>query len=159
MDEKWIRFLETVDQRYCGFVTQTNEYLLENGCRCDIKLQKSGYVVSYVLKERKRTLATFVPRKTGMKLRIYADHIREYQGFLNTLPEQGKREIKKASDCKRLLCPDACNPKCSMGYAFVMEGEQYQKCRNMAFLLSLSEENNPYIRQFLEKELEAGKSD
>ena len=94
-------------------------------------------------------------RKTGMKLRIYPEHIREYQCFLDTLPEKVKKEIKKASVCKRLINPDDCNPKCVMGYTFALDGEQYQKCRYMAFQPTLSEENNPYIKQFLEKELRA----
>ena len=156
MDEKFHMFMETVDGRFRSFVNQINEYLTENGCKCDIKLQKSGYVVSYVLSGSKRTLATFVSRKTGMKLRIYPEHIREYQSFLDTLPEKVKMEIKKASICKRLVNPDDCNPKCIMGYTFALDGEQYQKCRYMAFQPALSEENNPYIKQFLEKELRAG---
>ena len=53
-------------------------------------------VVSYAFNSSKRTLATFVSRKTGMKLRIYPEHIGEYQSFLNTLPEKVKKEIKKA---------------------------------------------------------------
>ena len=101
-------------------------------------------------------MATFVSRKTGMKLRIYPEHIQKYQSFLDTFPEKIKKEIKKASVCKRLINPDDCNPKCVMGYTFVLDGEQYQKCRYMAFQPTLSEENNPYIRQFLEKELRAG---
>ena len=135
---------------------QINGYLTENGCKCDIKLQKSGYVVSYVRSSSKRTLATFISRKTGMKLRIYPEHIQEYQDFLDILPEKVKKEIKKASFCKRLINPADCNPKCVMGYTFVLDGEQYQKCRYMAFQPALSEENNPYIKQFLEKELRAG---
>ncbi len=102
-------------------------------------------------------MATFVSRKSGMKLRIYPEHIQEYQSFLDTLPEKAKKEIRKASVCKRLIYPDDCNPKCVMGYTFVLDGEQYQKCRYMAFQPSLSEENNPYIMQFLEKELQAWK--
>ena len=77
-----------------------------------------------------------------------------------TLSEQkrnNEKEIKKASVCKRLINPDDCNPKCIMGYTFVLDGEQYQKCRYMAFQPTLSEENNPYINQFLENELRAGK--
>ncbi len=150
------RTLATVDERFRSFVNQINEYLTANGCKCDIKLQKSGYVVSYVLNSSKRTLAAFVSRKSGMKLRIYPEHIQEYQSFLDTLPEKVKKEIRKASVCKRLINPDDCNPKCVMGYTFVLDGEQYQKCRYMAFQPTLSEENNPYIRQFLEKELQAG---
>lgn len=155
MDEKFDIFLETVDARFRSFVSQIHAYLTENGCKCDIKLQKSGYVVSYVPGNSKRTLATFIPRKTGMKLRIYPEHLQAYQGFLDTLPEKVKKEIKKASVCKRLIDPGACNPKCTMGYTFLLDGEQYQKCRYMAFQPALSEENDPYIRQFLEKELQA----
>ena len=155
MDKKFNLFMETVDERFRSFVNQINEYLTENGCKCEIKLQKSGYIVSYVLNGSKRTLATFVSRKTGMKLRIYPEHIQEYQSFLDTLPEKVKKEIKKSSVCKRLINPDDCNPKCIMGYTFALDGKQYQKCRYMAFQLTLSEENNPYIRQFLEKELRA----
>ena len=156
MDEKFSMFLETVDARFRGFVSRVNAYLTENGCKCDIKLQKSGYVVSYVSGSSKKTLATFISRKTGMRLRIYAEHIQEYQNFLDTLPEPVKKEIRKASVCKRLIDPSDCNPKCTMGYTFVLDGEQYQKCRYMAFQPALSEENDPYIMQFLEKELQAG---
>lgn len=155
MDEKFNLFLETVDENFRSFVNQINEYLTGNNCKCNIKLQKSGYVVSYVLNGEKRTLATFVSRKTGMKLRIYPEHIGEYQSFLDTLPEKVKKEIRKASVCKRLINPDDCNPKCVMGYTFVLDGEQYQKCRYAAFQPTLSEENNPYIKQFLEKDLRA----
>jgi hypothetical protein len=158
MDEKYNLFMETVDGRFRNFVNQINEYLTEKGCKCDIKTAKSGYVVSYVLSS-KRTLATFISRKTGMKLRIYPEYIREYQEFLNTLPEKMKKDIKKASMCKRLVNPDDCNPKCVMGYTFEMDGEQYKKCRYMAFQPTLSEENNPYIKGFLENELSAGFND
>ena len=50
---------------------------------------------------------------------------------------------------------DDCNPKCVTGYSFSLDGESFQKCRYMAFMPTLNEENNAYIRQFLEKELEA----
>ena len=153
MDEKYNMFMETVDERFRSFVNQINEHLTGNGCKCDIKLQKSGYVVSYVLNRRKRTLATFVSRKSGMKLRIYPEHIQEYQSFLDTLPEKVKKEIKKSSVCKRLVNPDDCNSKCAMGFTFVLDGVQYQKCRYMAFQPTLSEENNPYIKKFLDEEL------
>lgn len=44
-----------------------------------------------------------------------------------------------------------------MGFTFMLDGEQYQKCRYMAFQLTLHEENNPYIKQFLEKEFKVMK--
>ena len=42
MDEKFNMFMETVDERFRSFVSQINEYLTGNGCKCDMKLQKSG---------------------------------------------------------------------------------------------------------------------
>lgn len=153
MNESFALFLETVDPYFQDFVNKINQYLIENGCKCDIKTAKSGFVVSYVLDSTKRTLATFVCRKSGMKLRIYPEHIAEYQSFLNSLPTKMKKDIQKSSVCKRLINPDDCNSKCSMGYTFEMDGEQYKKCRYMAFMPTLSEENNPFIKEFLHKEL------
>lgn len=152
MNEKFNVFLDTVDSRYQKFVVEINDYLTQNDCKCEIKTAKSGFVVSYILS--KRTIATFVSRKTGMKLRIYPKHIGQYADFLNTLPDKMKKEIKKASVCKRLINPDECNPKCVMGYDFLMDNEHYQKCRYMAFFHTLNEENNPYIKSFLQHEIE-----
>lgn len=79
MDEKFNVFMETVNERFHGFVNQINEYLTERGCKCDIKSQKSGYVVSYVLNSNKRTLATFVSRTyTEVPLHGVSAHI-EYR--------------------------------------------------------------------------------
>ena len=75
MDEKFNLFLTTVDMRFQEFVSEIHEELLRQGCKCDIKEAKSGYVVSYIEKESKRTLATYVSRKSGMNLRVLSGHI------------------------------------------------------------------------------------
>ena len=144
-------FLQSVEERERSFVGELHEFLSENGCKCDIKESKSGFVVSYACS--KKTLMNYVQRKTGTKARIYAANIGSYQEILNTLPPKVKADIVKAAPCKRLLDPTACNPKCSMGYTFEMDGELYKKCRNTAFMFALSEENDPFIKEFLEKEL------
>ena len=81
MDERFNMFMETVDGRFRSFVNEINEYLTANGCKCDVKQQKSGYAVSYVLNSRKRTLAAFISRKTGMKLRIFPNIYRNTRAF------------------------------------------------------------------------------
>lgn len=155
MSEQFNEFLDTVDSRYQKFVIKVNDFLTQNDCKCEIKTAKSGFTVSYILRKNKRTIATFISRKTGMKLRIYPEHIGQYEDFLDTLPDKMKKGIKKASVCKRLINPDDCNPKCVMGYDFSLDNEHYQKCRYMAFMLTLSEENNPYIQSFLEYEIQS----
>ena len=147
-------FVDRVDPRYQSHVSEIHSELMKRGCRLEMKTAKSGFVVSYIRKDTKRTLATFVQRKSGIKLRVFADHIAEFQELLNAFPSRMKTEIRKASVCKRLLDPNDCNPRYRMGYTFVMEREQYQKCRYMAFLLTLNEESHPYILQLLHKELD-----
>ena len=158
MEDKFALFLQTVDGRFTDFVMEINDYLTKKGCKCNVTSTKTGYLVSYILSSNKRTLASFVTRKTGMKLRIYPEHISEYQSYLDTLPMKIKQDIRKASVCKRLINPEDCNPKCVMGYTFTMDGEHHIKCRYMAFMPTLSDENNPYIKEFLENELSRVKS-
>lgn len=154
MENNFKLFLESVAEENRPFVQELHDFLTQKECKCEIKSAKSGYVVSYLLNSTKRTLATFVFRKSGVKLRIFPNHISQYQDFLNTLPTQMKKDIQKASACKRLINPDDCNSRCAMGYRFTMDKEGYEKCRYMAFMFSLNQENNPYIREFLERELE-----
>ncbi|MFP3153104.1 hypothetical protein LQZ18_01475 [Lachnospiraceae bacterium ZAX-1] len=152
-DTKFLEFLDTIENHNRAFVRDINQFLLDSNCKCEMKAAKSGVVASYILKETKRTLATFVCRKTGVKLRIYPQNLSKYEGFLNTFPAKMKQEIRKSSVCKRRINPNDCNPKCVTGYDFVMDEEHHQKCRYMAFMPTLTEENNPFIREFLEKEL------
>jgi len=154
-NENFNVFLKAVDDRYKDFVMEINDYLTQNNCKCEIKPAKNGFIASYKPETTKKVLATFVFRKTGMRIRIYPEHVKAYETFLNTLPELMKKEIKKASVCKRLINPEECNSKCHMGYDFLLDEEHHQKCRYMAFMPALSEETTPYIKEFLEKELNA----
>lgn len=140
------------DEQTC--VQALHEAFLKQGCQAEIKEAKSGYTVSYINSARK-TAANFVCRKTGVKLRLYPESLDQYESFLNTLPEKMKKEIRKASVCKRLIDPTDCNPRCQMGYTFTLDGEQFQKCRYMAFFLSVNDLSTPYLLEFLDHESQA----
>lgn len=140
------------DEQTC--VQALHEAFLKQGCQAEIKEAKSGYTVSYINSGRK-TAANFVCRKTGVKLRLYPENLDQYEPFLNTLPEKMKKEIRKASVCKRLIDPTDCNPRCQMGYTFTLDGEQFQKRRYMAFFLSVNELSTPYLLEFLDHESQA----
>lgn len=144
------KFLEIVGEDNKKFVEELNEFLLANGCERFIKDAKSGPVITYL--HDKKALLNFVQRKSGTQARIYAAHAGEYGDFLDTLPEKVKSKTKKSHDCRKLIGTGD-DPKCSGGYEFTMDGRFYQKCRNNAFLIPLSEENDPFIWKFLEKEL------
>lgn len=86
MNDNFNLFLNSVEKQHQDFVRELHDLLTKDQCKCEIKPAKSGYLVSYVFLNTKKTLANFVFRKSGIKLRIYADHIEQYQEFLNTLP-------------------------------------------------------------------------
>ncbi|MGI6069697.1 MAG: hypothetical protein ACOYBE_04640 [Blautia sp.] len=154
MDQKtaFDDFVASVPAENRDFVEEVHNKLMKLGCKMEIKSAKSGYMVSYL--SHKKTVANYVFRKKGMFVRIYGVHVNEYENILETLPDEMIREIQKAPACKRLADPDACNPKCSMGYDFWLKGEHYQKCRNRAFLFLVCPQNNPAIQSLLLKEAE-----
>lgn len=153
MQDNYALFLQTVPGGSVSYVQEINDLLLAHNCKCEVKPSARAYTVSYIRGDTKKVLANFVIRKTGVKMRIYAEHVGQYSEFLNTLPETMMKEIKKASVCKRLLNPENCNSKCSMGYQFIMDGEEYKLCRYSAFMPTVNEENLPYILGFLQKEI------
>ncbi len=151
-DKNYEEFLEITGTSR-NFVENINDFLLDHNCKREIKTAKSGFTVSYLFPNAKKTLATFVCRKKGIKIRIFPQRLNEYMDFLDTLPAGMKKEIAKASVCKRLIDPEDCNPKCVMGYDFIMDKAHYQKCRYMAFMPTITEESTPYIIKLLEKEV------
>lgn len=91
-------------------------------------------------------------RKTGVKIRIYAQNIGMHPEALADLPENMKADIRKAGDCKKLNGLN-CSPTCPGGYEFTMDGITYRKCKNMAFFHSLTEENYDAIEKLIFSEL------
>lgn len=148
-------FLSSVSEENQAFVSKSHQTLMDHGCTIEIKEAKSGYMVAYLYQNQ--TLANYVFRKKGMLIRIYGTHVKEYETILDEFPLEMKTAIRNAQDCKRMLDHDACNPKCSMGYAFRMDQVPYQKCKNSAFLFLVSPQYHPYIQSLLLQEVMARK--
>lgn len=146
-------FLQVLKAEEISFATTINDLYSESGCKREIKASASGYTVSYLSKATKKTLANFVCRKTGLKIRITPPKPFDCNDLLATLPDNMKKDIIRAHNCQRLSDANVCNPRCPMGYAFMLDGENYGKCRSMAFMFSVTEENLPYILTFIQKEL------
>jgi hypothetical protein len=153
-DLKFEDFLKDVNPAYIDFATRTHEYLLENGCAVKIDMAKNGYLVSYSDK-KKRVILNFVFRKSGLVTRIYGDAINSYIDYVETIPEAMIKAIEKAPACKRMLDSSKCNSRCRMGYDFMLKGAHWQKCQYNCFMFPVTHESSPYIRRFLENELNA----
>lgn len=142
-----------VDPSYESFINSLHKYLLENGCKMKIELKSSGYLVSYSHTPSKKVIVNFVFRKKGLIIRIYGDNVNKYLEFMDTLPAGMVKSIAKAPICKRLVNPNDCNPKCSMGYDFTINSDHFQKCKYNCFMFNVNDENNPYIKSFVENEV------
>ena len=147
-------FIKNVNPEYHEFAEQLNGFLLDSACGMKISVAKNGYLVSYSDKN-KRVILNFVFRKNGLIARIYGDAVNTYLDFIETLPGGMIKAIEKAPACKRLIDFTQCNPKCRMGYDFTLKGKHHQKCRYSCFMFPVSHENNPFIKKFLENELNA----
>lgn len=149
-------FIASVSMENQDFVKELHDKLTELGCSIEIKAAKSGYMVSYIF--NRKTVANYVFRRKGMLVRIYGAHVNQYEKILDMLPDEMVHAIEAAPFCKRLADPDACNPKCTMGYEFWLRGEHYQKCRSSAFMFLVCPQNNPFIQQLLLSEVEVCKN-
>jgi len=148
-------FLETVPPPQRAFAANLHEFLMQNGCKYKIELAKSGYLVSYSFIKTKRVLLNFVFRKNKLVARIYGDYVNSYLDFMSTLPESMVKEIAKSPVCRRLLDPAACNARCSMGYDFTVGGVRYQKCKYNCFMFAVDDGSEPFVREFVEREVAA----
>ena len=152
MDETFMLFLNDIPAESQGFVLELDKYLTSKGSKRTIKAAKSGFVTSYTSPVTGKALLNYVFRKTGVKMRIYAQSIGEHSDILYDLPENMKADIRKSGDCKKLNGLN-CSPTCSGGYEFTMDGVELKKCKNMAFFHSLTEENYDAIKKLICSEL------
>lgn len=152
MDETFMLFLNDIPAENQGFVLELDKYLTSKGSKRTIKTAKSGFVTSYASPVTGKALLNYVFRKTGVKMRIYAQSIGEHSDILSDLPENMREDIKKSGECKKLNGLK-CSPTCTGGYTFVMDDVEYKKCKNMAFFHYLTEENYDAIKKLIRSEL------
>ena len=146
-------FLDTVGVKLKPFIQNLHNYLSESGCKSSFEEKKSGPLASYKYGKPPKAVANFLFRKTGLRIRIYGENISEYVNLLSTLPLEMVESINNSGECKRLT-QNTCSLKCT-GYDFMIENEHFQKCRYGCFEFAVTEENNPYIKSFLENEVDS----
>jgi len=145
------QFIESVDTDNQPFVKDLHKYLLDSGCKVAFEEKKNGFLASYKLGKPLRAMANFIFRKNAMLVRIYGEHTTKYADFLDTMPEGMTQSIRDAGVCKRLV-QNTCSPKCT-GYDFMIKDEHFQKCRYNCFEFLVTDENNSFIKSFVEHEL------
>ena len=149
-------FLLAAGAEHVNFINHLHAYLQENDCVANIREAANGYVVSYVHKPTKRTVANYVFRNNLPMLRVYADNVLSYESNILHWPASMKDTIRKGGNCARLTNPAACNSRCLKGFDFLLDGERQQKCRcHMSFTFFLNDETKPYLMEVMKHEIQA----
>jgi len=146
------QFLEAVfDEHDHAFVQDLHNTMLDNGCKATFEEKKTGLLSSHKHTKTKKTVMNLLLKKHGLLVRIYGENIGKYPDFLNTLLPEMVQSIESAGTCKRLVS-NGCSPKC-IGYDFTIGDANFQKCRYNCFEFLVTPESAPYIKQFVENEL------
>jgi len=147
------QFLETVEASNKAYIQDLYNYFIENGCKATFEEKKTSMLASFKHVKLKKVIANMLSKSNGALVRIYGDNISKYPGFVDDLPQEMVQAIQKSGDCSRLTS-NKCNPKCA-GYDFLIKGEHFQKCRYSCFEFLVTEESKPYIKSFIELEINA----
>ena len=146
------QFIQAVDEDNKSFVENLHAYMLEKGCKVTFEEKKNGYLASYKHGKPPKAAMNFLFKKQGMLTRIYGEHISSYPDFLNSLPNEMIASVEKSGECKRIT-QNKCSPKC-IGYDFKIGVSHFQKCRYSCFEFLMTNESNPFIKEFVEREIE-----
>ncbi len=135
------------------FFKEIDDYLQRHDYKLKIEAIKSGTRFTYTCNKNRRAIANFVIEENKFQLHLYADNISSYTDFVQSLPKNILSVLQKGGKCKRLIDADACNPKCIMGYDYLLDNMRYQKCRylNFKFLL-INHEYNAFIERLIKHE-------
>ena len=145
-------FLLAVEPVHRDFVQSVHGVLQDADYKLKIEEKAAGNFAAYVHPKTKRSALNLFFRKKGLMVRIYPESLIAYADILNALPKAMADAIDKAPDCKRLLSPDDCNPKCATGYDFTVGGKRFRKCRFMCFQFSVTEESKPVLTAWIKRE-------
>ena len=141
-----------MDEDNKSFVEDLHAYMLEKGCKVAFEDKKNGYLASYKCGKPPQAAMNFLFKKQGMLTRIYGENTGSYPDFLNSLPNEMITSVEKSGVCKRIT-QNTCSPKC-IGYDFTIGDSHFQKCRYSCFEFLMTNENNPFIKEFVEREIE-----
>jgi hypothetical protein len=73
------------------------------------------------------------------------------------MPENMYNAVKDSGwGCAKKDNPEACNPRCKGGFNFILDGEEYSKCRGGSFVAEVNlMQDADILKQWLINEIEA----
>ena len=126
---------------------------VENATKQNIRksLMRNNWTNTYTNTKNKKVLMSLLIEQDELSVKLNLQNITMYAPLIKELPEKMQNVIFNGGwDCGR----DNCNPRCSGGFAFEIDGKAYDKCHCGSFVFNrLTDEDVAYCQKLLEQEL------
>jgi len=111
---------------------------------------RNDWACTYTDNKSKKVLMTLHVNQSSFSAKLNLQYIGQYISLVNEMPDDIKDAIIGTGwDC------GSCNPKCSGGFAFELNGKAYNKCHCGSFMFNdINDENIVFCKQLLIKEIE-----
>ncbi|MCL2188304.1 MAG: hypothetical protein FWC16_04480 [Defluviitaleaceae bacterium] len=112
-------------------------------------LMRNEWICDYKLKQNKKMLAKLKSTQDILSVKLNLHNINQYMHKVKAMPEKIQHAIRTHGfEC------GGCNPKCSGGFAFEMNGANYNKCHCGSFVFTdVKTEDIAYFKQLISLEL------
>jgi hypothetical protein len=126
--------------------------LVENDTKYSIRkgqLMRNEWTSTYTTKKSKKVLMSLQVNQDKLSVKLNLNHINQYISIIKDMPEIISNVITTGGwECS------GCNPRCSGGFAFEIDGNSYNKCHCGSFVFSvLSVEDIINYESLINKEL------
>ena len=140
--------LDTVQREYA----EAFHKLVANDTKHSIRkgqLMRNESTCTYTSKKNKKVLMSLQVNQNNLSIKLNLQSINKYISAVADMPDKIKRVIRDGGwEC------GGCNPRCSGGFAFEMDGKAHNKCHCGSFVFSdLTEDDLQYCNNLLEREL------
>jgi len=112
-------------------------------------LMRNDWSCAYTGKKNKKVLMSFQVHQDNFSVKLNLNNINQYIYLVAEMSDKIKNVVRNGGyEC------GSCNPRCSGGFKFEMDGEAYNKCHCGSFVFSgLTEEDIAYCKNLLKEEI------
>jgi len=141
----------TLDSVNCAYAEAFHKFVMD-GTKHTIRkgqLMRNDWTCTYTNKSNKKVLMSLQIQQNNLSVKLNLQSIDQYISTVADMPDKIQRIIRDGGwEC------GGCNPRCSGGFAFEMDGKAHNKCHCGSFVFSdLTENDLQYCNNLLAREL------
>jgi len=141
----------TLDETQRSYAAGLHKFV-EDGTKHSIRkgqLMRNEWTCTYTSKKNKKVLMSLQVKQNKLSVKLNLQNIDQYITVITNMPEKIQNAIVSGGwEC------GGCNPRCSGGFAFEMDGKAFNKCHCGSFVFGgVADEDFPHFQELLKHEL------